>query len=152
MQVTKTTARPIGCSLLAWVCVAALMASGCGGGKVPVNGSVLYDGKLIEEGMITFEPADGKGSTTGGLIADGQYELVGKAGALPGEKIVRIVARRKTGRMIPAGSPAPPGTMVPEFIQCIPSRYNDRSTLRVQISPGKANTHDFDLKPESASH
>jgi len=40
--------------------------------------------------------------------------------------------------------------MVPELIQCIPSRYNDRSTLRVVIAPGKANTHDFDLKPDAA--
>jgi hypothetical protein len=139
------------CRLLVWLGAIALTASGCGSGKVPVSGSVLFAGKPVEEGMITFEPADGKGSTTGGLIADGNYELQGDAAALPGEKIVRIVALRKTGRMIPAGSPSPPGTMVPEFTQCIPSRYNDRSTLRVQITPDKANTHDFDLKADAGS-
>lgn len=143
---TRPKARPSGYRLLAWICVVGLTASGCGSGKIPVNGSAIFAGKPIEEGMITFEPADGKGSTTGGSIVEGTYELVGEAGALPGEKIVRIVALRKTGRMIPAGSPAPPGTMVAEIIQCVPSRYNDRSTLRVQITPGKANTHDFDLK------
>lgn len=135
--------------LLACLCAAALTASGCGSGKVPVHGSVLFADKPVEKGMITFEPADGKGPTTGGHITEGTYELEGDAGALPGEKIVRIVALRKTGRMIPAGSPAPPGTMVPEVTQCIPSRYNDRSTLRVQVAPGGTNTHDFDLQPDS---
>jgi hypothetical protein len=150
MLVTKANHRVTGCRLLAWACTTALTVSGCGNAKVPINGSVLFGGQPIDEGMITFEPADGKGPTTGGLIAEGKYELEGEAGALPGPKIVRIVALRKTGRMIPAGSPAPPGTMVAEVIQCVPGRYNDQSTLRVQITPGKANTHDFDLKPDGA--
>jgi hypothetical protein len=152
MLVTRRKHRPTRYRLLAWICATALIASGCGSGKIPVNGSVLFAGKPIEEGMITFEPADGKGSTTGGPIAEGNYELVGEAGALAGEKIVRIVALRKTGRMLPAGSPAPPGTMVAEVIQCIPSRYNDQSRLRVQITPGKTNTLDFDLKSDAVGH
>lgn len=147
MLLTNASDRAAGCGLAACAC-AALIVTGCGSGKIPVSGSVLFAGKPVEEGMIMFEPADGKGPTTDGPIAEGSYELVGEAGALPGEKIVRIVALRKTGRMIPAGSPAPPGTMVPEVIQCVPSRYNDQSTLRVQITPGKANTHDFDLKAD----
>jgi hypothetical protein len=137
--------------LLTWAALLALATIGCGSGKIPVNGSVLFAGKPVEEGMITFEPADGKGPTTGGVIADGKYELLGEAGATPGEKLIRIVALRKTGRMIPAGSPSPPGTMVAEVAQCIPSRYNDQSTLRVQITPGKANIHDFDLKADAAA-
>src|SRR5215472_8383521 len=95
--------RPTGCRWLLWACAVALTASGCGSGKVPVNGSVLFAGKPVEEGMIAFEPADGKGPTTGGKIEEGRYELVGEAGAMPGQKIVRIVALRKTGRMVPAG-------------------------------------------------
>jgi hypothetical protein len=146
MRVTKAEDPALGCRLAALACVAVLTVSGCGSGKIPVNGEVQFAGKAVEEGMIMFEPADGKGPTTGGTITDGTYELTGEAGATPGEKIVRIVALRKTGRMIPAGSPAPPGTMVAEVIQCIPSRYNDQSTLKVAITPGKANTHDFDLK------
>jgi hypothetical protein len=63
-----------------------------------------------------------------------------------GEKIVRIVALRKTSRKIPAGSPAPAGTMVDEVIQCIPKQFNDESTLRIQVTAGRSNTHDFDLK------
>src|SRR5262245_51308581 len=120
MLVTKAKDGATGWGLMAWGCAVALTASGCGGGKIPVSGSVFFAGKPIEEGTILFEPVDGKGPTTGGFVTEGNYELGGEAGALPGEKIVRIVALRKTGRMIPAGSPAPPGTMVPEIIQCIP--------------------------------
>jgi hypothetical protein len=146
MFVTKAKDRATGCRLLALACAAVLTANGCGSGKIPVEGNVRFAGTPVEEGMITFEPADGKGPTTGGRIADGKYELAAEAGATPGEKIVRIVALRKTGRMIPEGSPAPPGTMVAEVKQCIPSQYNDQSILRVEITPGKTNTHDFDLK------
>src|SRR5262245_4902308 len=104
MVVTKVNDRATGCRLLVWAGAVALALSGCGSGKIPVRGSVLFAGKPVEEGMIMFEPVDGKGPTTGGSIADGNYELVGEAGALPGEKLIRIVALRKTGRMIPAGS------------------------------------------------
>ena len=68
-----------------------------------------------------------------------------------GEKIVRIIASCKTGRKIPIPPPARPGTMIDERIQCIPKQYNEQSTLRVQITPGKDNTHNFDLKPATAT-
>jgi hypothetical protein len=124
---------------------AVVLAMGCGDGRVRVQGTVLFEGKPVEVGIISFEPADGVGPTTGGPITDGKYDLTGEARATGGEKIVRIVGSRKTGRKVPAGSP--PGAMVDELIQCIPSSYNDQSTLKVHIDPSRANTHDFDLKP-----
>ena len=135
-----------GC-LLGVVCAAVLSCGGCGDGKVVVRGTVSYEGKPIDEGMISLEPADGQGPTTGGAIKDGKYELTGNAAAQPGKKVVRIVGLRKTGKMVEAGPPAPKGTLIEEMIQCVPVQFNDQSTLRVQVTPGKANTHDFDLKP-----
>ena len=44
---------------------------GCGNGRFPIQGEVTFDGKAVEDGTISFEPADGKGSTTGGKIAAG---------------------------------------------------------------------------------
>ena len=142
-RTARNAAHP--CTLLGLACV--FLVAGCGKGKVPIHGTVLFEGTPVEEGMISFEPADGKGPTTGGLITAGKYDLTDQACSTVGEKIVRIVALRKTGRKIPAGSPAPPGTMVDELIQCIPKQFNDQSTLKVQVTAGKANTHDFDLKP-----
>lgn len=128
-------------------CTVVFLVTGCGDGKVQVRGTVLFEGTPVEEGMIAFEPTDGKGPTTGGPIVGGSYDLKDKAASTVGEKIVRIVAVRKTGRKIPAGSPAPPGTMVDEMIQCIPKEFNDHSTMKVQVTAGKANILDFDLKP-----
>ena len=138
-----------GYSLLSLACAAALAVAGCGDGRVPVNGMVLFEGTPVEEGMITLEPVDGRGPTTGGMITGGRYDLKGEARATVGEKVVRIVALRKTGRKIPAGSPAPPGTMVDEVVQCIPPQFNDQSALRMQVAAGRSNTQDFDLKPDA---
>jgi hypothetical protein len=131
--------------LLGLACAAVLLVTGCGDGRVRVHGKVVFEGKPLEEGFIALLPTDGVGPTTGGPIKDGNYDLTGEARATTGEKIVRIIGSRKTGRKIPAGSP--PGAMTDEYVQCIPSQYNDQSTLRVQITPGNENTHDFDLKP-----
>lgn len=131
---------------LALACGAVLLV-GCDDGRVVIRGQVKYEDKPLEEGMITFEPADGKGPSTGEMIAGGKYELAGEKRAVPGDKIVRIVGMRATGRKIAAGSPSPPGTMIDEVIQCVPANYNDQTTLSITVTPGKANTHDFDLKP-----
>ena len=120
-------------------------ASGCGDGKVVVRGKINVDGQPIHEGSISLEPADGQGPTTGGLIQAGQYELTGEAAVIPGKKIVRIVGLRQTGKMVPAGPPAPRGTLIAEMIQCVPPQYNDKSDLRIDVTSGQPNTHDFDL-------
>jgi hypothetical protein len=123
-----------------------VIASGCGDGKVVVRGVVNVDRKPIETGMISLEPADGQGPTTGGEIKEGRYELIGNAAATPGEKIVRISGVRKTGKMVEAGPPAPKGTLIAQMEHCVPSQYNDQSSLRVAITPGKPNTHNFELE------
>src|SRR5262245_38093330 len=130
-------------ALLGPACAAVLLVAGCGDGRVRVHGTVLFEGKPLEEGFVSFEPADGVGPTTGGAITGGKYDLTGEARATAGEKIVRIIGSRKTGRKVPAGNP--PGAMVDEWVQCIPKQYNDQSTLRVTIPPGRANNHNFDL-------
>ena len=128
------------------VILAALVAmSGCGDGRVVVRGTVAVDGQPIDEGAISLEPADGQGPTTGGLIKGGKYELTGNAAVSPGDKIVRIVGLRQTGKMVEAGPPAPKGTLIPQMEQCVPSHYNDQSQLRAEVTPGKANTHNFEL-------
>jgi hypothetical protein len=131
--------------LLSLASIAMMLLSGCGDGKVVVRGMVTVDGQPIDEGSISLEPSDGQGPTTGGLIKAGKYELAGSAAVEPGKKIVRIVGLRQTGKMVPAGPPAPKGTLIPQMIQCVPSHYNDQSRLQVDVTPGKANKHDFQL-------
>jgi hypothetical protein len=121
-----------------------VLLTGCGEETVGVRGRVTLDQKPIEKGAISFEPADGNGSTSGAEILDGEYEMVGKARITPGTKIVRIRATRKTGRMIPKM----PGSteLVEEDKEYIPEPYNNRSTLRVEVAPGKVNELNFELK------
>jgi len=121
---------------LGWI----LLIAGCGTKLATVEGNVTWEGKPVDEGSISFAPADGKGPTLGGVIKNGQYQLVGKSWVTPGKKIVTITAVRKTGKQIEAGPPAPPGTMV-----------DDLETVTVthtcDISEGKANQKDFEVKP-----
>ena len=135
-------------SLLLFVAIVVLLPlHGCGDGKCPIQGNVVFDGQPVASGTIVFEPADGQGPTTGGEILDGKYQLVGKAAPLPGKKKVRISSVQKTGRMIPAGPPAPAGMMVEEVKRWIPAQYNEQTTLSCEVSPGGSKQIDFDLKP-----
>jgi hypothetical protein len=61
--------------------------TGCGGSSSGISGSVTYEGQPVENGNITFNPADGKGPQAGGTITDGQYKI---DHVTPGRKVVKI--------------------------------------------------------------
>lgn len=124
------------------------LCAGCGNRKCPISGEVTFDGQPVETGTITLEPADGQGPTTGGEIRDGKYALLGKAAPLPGKKMVRISASRKTGRRIPAGPPATPDVIIEEVVRYIPETYNKRTTLSCDISADGSPQINFDLKSQ----
>jgi hypothetical protein len=125
--------------------VVLLICPACSSGRVPVRGEVTFDGKAVEDGTISLEPADGKGSTTGGKITAGKYELTGNAAPLAGKKTVRIFAVRKTGRKI-AAQFAPSGTMIDDVESYIPKSYNANSTLTCEVSSEASKQIDFNLK------
>ena len=128
--------------LLAAITVAAI-CPGCSDGRLPIQGEVTIDGKPIEEGTISLEPADGKGPTTGGKIVAGKYQLSGGAAPLPGKKIVRIFGVRKTGRRVHDGFS---GVMVDEIKPCTPDVYNARTTLSCEVAADGPKQIDFHLK------
>lgn len=143
--------RPSNCLAAALFLGLLVTGVGCGEGKVRVRGTVTFDGKPVDQGVISFDPADGRGPNTGGAIADGKFDLSGPAEATPGKKIVRIRASRPTGRKREHGPPAPPGTLVDELEAYIPAQYNENSTLTAEIVPGKVNELAFDLLPSKKS-
>jgi len=118
---------------------------GCSQAPYPVKGSVTYNGKPVEEGTITFEPADGNGPPLGGAIQNGEYDFIAPI-ETNNKFIVRILGMRKTGRRIEAGMPAPKGTMVDEVERFIPASYNEKSTLSASLPPANADRIDFNLK------
>lgn len=64
-----------------------LVAAGCGGSSAVVSGQVTYDGQPVENGAITFQPADGRGPSTGAQITGGRYQV---RDVPPGPKIAQI--------------------------------------------------------------
>lgn len=122
-----------------------LVAAGCGDNRSAVSGRVSLDGKPVEAGTISFVPeATTKGPSAGATIANGEYRVEGENLPVPGSYRVEITATKKTGKMIPAGSPAPKGTMVEETVQAVPEKYNKKSTLQKDLKAG-SNSLDFDL-------
>jgi len=110
------------CSVLV---VLAVVVAGCGGNDfVSVTGTVTYDGKALDTGMVTFAPAGGEGSIGYGSIqSDGSYEVkTGTSGGLPpGEYKVTVAA---DGPM-PDPTPENPEP-IPESL--IPMKYRSAST------------------------
>src|SRR5687767_14946786 len=77
---------------------------GCGQSTLTVRGNVTYDGKPVEDGVISFDPVDKNAPTMGGKITNGAYSVTAPKEAA-GKKIVRITASRKTGKQYPAPPP-----------------------------------------------
>jgi hypothetical protein len=127
------------------VCLFLACGCGAGGKRAAVSGKVTLDGELLETGSITFQPIEGTESpSAGAAITRGAYDIPRTKGPTAGVFRVEIRAKRKTGKQIPAGSPAPPGTMVDEVVEVVPARYNKESTLRAEVKPG-TNPLTFEL-------
>lgn len=124
--------------------LAALLGAvvGCGSAsQATATGSVTLDGKPIENGTISFVPADGQSATAGGRIENGQYSVE----LLPGAKRVEILATEVVGqRAAYEGDPNSPMIDITESI--IPERYNRNSELTLDVQPG-TNVQDFALDP-----
>jgi len=121
--------------------VAALAVHvGCSGGSglpaaYPVAGLVTVDGEPLNEGTITFEPADGKGGVYGGPIRAGRYDVK----VASGPKKVSIIGMKDLGVLGPDGKPAPS--------QFLPAKYNTRTELTAAVEP-RTNDIPFALTAE----
>jgi hypothetical protein len=124
----------------------ALAAAGCGNGLVAVAGTVTLDGKPVDEGSVSFQPADGAGPSGGGTVKDGRFELA--TGLKPGAYKVAVRAGLKTGRKIPTGPPLPAGSTVDELVSYPPPGRNPEPTT-VEVKAGGAPLV-FDLKSDPA--
>jgi hypothetical protein len=142
------------------------LIAGCGGqGKV--SGRVLYNGKPVPGGWVTFRPAEGKANTVNArLDANGYYEAtlpVGMVGiAVDNRDLQPQLQERASGPTLPPGLQLPtgakrapqtplPAEQAPEPLPGdyvpIPARYYDVDTsgLTYMVKRG-AQTHDIELK------
>ena len=134
-----------------YTAIAFLFAVGCGGPKyAPVSGVVMFNGKPLVGGVVSFQPMHDKGEnaaapgSTGKTNDKGEYSLKGvggEIGALVGKHKVRITAADNQaqgdadGR--PSNSAAPPREKIPQI-------YNSQTTLEKTVNSGD-NKIDFTL-------
>jgi hypothetical protein len=117
-----------------------------------VKGKVTVDGSPLSDGSIEFLPMDTKTGQTGATpIKDGAYAISADRGLFAGEYRVQIRAMKPTGKkhwdgMGDERRPASQKNYVDEMRESIPARYNDRSTLKARIEPGKVNEFDYNLE------
>ena len=135
------TARCLGCLL----CAAALAASsGCGrSGRMALEGTVTLDGQPLEMGAIRFSPLPGTtGPTAGGDIERGKFLVSDARGTFAGAFQVQITASKHTGRKVldPRSN-----TLIDEYAQCLPARYNSQSELRAEVTTSGPNQFEFAL-------
>ncbi len=126
-------------TFLCLLCVGMVGCSRNSDGKIAVTGNVTFQGEPVELGSITFMPVDGTGTTNGGEIVNGHFEVR----VSPGEQAVQIYAnrpdpKRKLSKEMEERGVDPPTE------QYIPEKYNRKSTLRVTISKENKQS-DFDL-------
>lgn len=123
-----------------------LLLAGCQEGvtKVAVFGTVTFDGALVEDGEVAFEPLAG-GKMEFGIITDGEYSIPSEYGLMPGKYLVRITADRNTHRQAEKTSFTMEGDSLDIYEQFLPARYNTGSRLEVEIENAAEVQKDFSL-------
>jgi len=130
-------------SILVLAAAAFLLLLGCGGGPPTgdVNGTASYEGVPIADGTITFTPVDGKGTTAGGFIKDGKYDVK----KVPvGAMKVQITSSKEVGKKKVYDTPNSP--VMPVNIDPLPEKYKDplKTELRYDVQAG-SNEKNWDL-------
>jgi hypothetical protein len=137
-------------SLLGLIVVSALLGTGCmkGGGapsREAVSGTVSFDGRPLKRGTIQFQPASqADGVMAVGAISDGRFDIPGYVGPAPGKYGVAIY-NQDDSAPAPGEMPGPPKAKKTAG-EPIPARYNTKTVLTAEVTPGGPNRFTFDLK------
>ena len=128
----------------------SLAAVGCNGAvdgppREPVYGSVTFDGKPLEKGLITFTPVSGGDLVVSGLIVAGQFTLPREEGPGLGPHRVDIWSKQASGKTLP--NPDDPTHPIEEKKEIIPPQVNINSKLAADVTKGGDNKFDYDLRP-----
>lgn len=130
------------------LCLGVLLCgvAGCGGGGLglaTVEGTVLLDGKPVNDATVIFEPEEGGRPSIGKTDVDGHYTLLyieGTPGALPGKHKVRI------STLIEADSESVDPQVQAGREEGIPANYNSETTLSIELNRGEDVMHNFSLQ------
>ncbi len=112
-------------------------------GRVAIEGTVTLDGRPLHEAQIAFFPMPGcTGPTVGGDIIDGRFAIPADKGPLAGNYRVVINKSGPTGRQV---RDLRRNTIIDEYAQILPARYNERTELEAEVTAGGPNRFEFAL-------
>jgi hypothetical protein len=140
--------------LAAFSAIMLACMTGCGGGgseRAALRGAVTFDGAPVESGVLALIPTAGTEAPSSGCeIKAGKYDIPQDRGPIPGKYRVEITAMRSSGTLEVKGvngstGGASGGGAVPKVEMFIPDRYNTKSALTIEITPGR-NQQNFELK------
>ncbi len=121
---------------------AVALLSGCSTDpRLAVSGTVLFNGKPLDQGRIEFHPPGGKGNLSGAVIQEGRYHIPQATGLAPDTYEVRIFSYDTKGVKASSDVPGEPGE---GFKERIARKYNLQSELKAEVKPGKT-TFDFSV-------
>jgi hypothetical protein len=147
--------KPLHLQILLLLLCACLVGCGDNGGRVPVTGTVSFNGQPLETGHISF--GGDQGAAGVGQIVQGEFSLSETAnqdGVLPGKYDVLIHSWVEERGSVRADGSFSPG------ITRIPLKYLDpaKSGLTAEVTPDGPNRFTFELesdgtenKPDNAS-
>jgi hypothetical protein len=135
--------------------VTALAPVGCGGAadnlpREPIAGTVTFNSEPLKNGNIQFVSMSGKdGASSGVMITDGGIRVSRDVGPIPGKSNVMIFGAGAAGaakaplevqwQEKAAGKPS-------AGAGSIPLRFNLKTELTAEVTPGGPNACKFDLK------
>ena len=123
-----------------------LVLAGCGPGqtRMPLSGTVTFQGQAVENGHVTFLTTTTPSAPAGGaLIQQGKFSVPAEQGLEPGTYKVAVSwvkgAGTRTPEQIAAGASTPGQEQIPE-------KYNKETTLTIEVTSQGPNQ--FTLKLE----
>lgn len=141
------------CGLFGLIAAALLAQAGCGGARdglarEPISGTVTFKGEPLKSGTIQFAPMGSQpGVSSGGMIADGTFQVARVDGPIPGKYTVMIFAAGAPGTASAPGEGSEPAAKVSTAVGLIPIKYNLKSELTAEVKSGGPNSYTFDLQP-----
>jgi hypothetical protein len=126
--------------------IALVALGGCGqrsDGRLPVSGTVRFQGKLLDRGSILFIPV-AKGIQSGTDITNGSYSIAAAQGLPPGKYRVAITSGDGRTPVSDDALPGPSGNFSSK--DRIPPKYNIDSKLEAEVTAAGSNRFDFPLK------
>lgn len=115
--------------------------------RVEVSGTINLDGQPLDEGTVTFSPAEKvKGSIVQAKITGGKFSLAEKDGPAVGNNMVSVISVKKTGKKVQVE-----GEEQDEVKQVIPWQFNEETKLTADVKAKPAvNDFKFELTSKPA--